>query len=154
MRIGANNLVEVRVTNNGAGHYLPTGITEERQMWLDFKVTDATGRVVYHSGAVDADGNVDPRAVVYNTVVADKAGKPTLRFWLAEKIVSDKRIPPQETVTERYSFLVPADAQSPFAVEVILRYRSAHQPVIDELFGKGEFILPIIDMVGAKAVVR
>ncbi len=35
--------VKVKVTNDGAGHNLPTSLTEVREMWLDVSVKDANG---------------------------------------------------------------------------------------------------------------
>jgi len=62
--------VRISVTNTGAGHKIPTGLAEIRQMWLDVLVVDASDNVIYQSGAVDGSGNVDPDAVMYHTVVA------------------------------------------------------------------------------------
>ncbi len=152
--LGAKNEVQVKVTNKGAGHYLPTGLTEVRQIWLDFKVTSADGKVIYHSGKLDTDGEIDPKAVIYHTILGDKNGKPTEKVWFAEKILSDKRIPPKETVTEKYFFEVPVGIQLPLTIEVILKYRSAPQHLIDELFGKKKIILPIIEMTTAKAQIQ
>ncbi len=40
----------VTVTNVGAGHNVPAGFSQERQVWLEVTVADATGRIVYQSG--------------------------------------------------------------------------------------------------------
>jgi len=47
---GAVLPVEVAVTNSGAGHNVPTGFSQERQMWIELTVTDAAAGVVYQSG--------------------------------------------------------------------------------------------------------
>lgn len=137
--------IDVAVTNVGAGHKIPTGLSEIRQMWLDIEVTDAEGNIIYRSGAID-DGIVDPSAVMYNTIVAGPDGKPTFKFWLAEKKISDKRIPPRETTVEKYSFDIPQDITNPIIVNAKLRYRSADQKLINDLFGKNKYEVPIIDM--------
>jgi Cytochrome c554 and c-prime len=51
--------VNVEVNSNVAGHNLPTGFTEERQVWVEVLVTDPAGRVVFVSG--DRDPNEDLR---------------------------------------------------------------------------------------------
>src|SRR5262249_30686059 len=51
--------VQVRVTNVGAGHRLPTGFPEGREMWLDFKVIDARNVQVYRLGAIKG-GQTEP----------------------------------------------------------------------------------------------
>ena len=44
---------QVNIKNTGCGHYLPTGLTELRQMWLEISVTDAEGKIVYLDGKMD-----------------------------------------------------------------------------------------------------
>jgi hypothetical protein len=62
--------VTVAVTNTGAGHNVPSGFSQERQMWIELTVTDADGASIYRSGyLVDSahpetgeaapDGNLD-----------------------------------------------------------------------------------------------
>ncbi len=43
----------------GAGHRIPTGVTEDREMWLELTVNDSEGRILYHSGALDSEGKID-----------------------------------------------------------------------------------------------
>ena len=40
---GEEASVTVKTTNVGAGHYLPTGLTEVREMWLEVSLVDAAG---------------------------------------------------------------------------------------------------------------
>jgi len=75
-----NNLatIQVKVINSGAGHYLPTGITEVRQMWLDVSITDAGGKTFLRSGGLDNEGNIDKTAVKYYTQLGNDKGEPVL----------------------------------------------------------------------------
>lgn len=150
---GEDASFRVAVTNKGAGHYLPTGLTEVREMWLDVEITDANGASVFRSGAVGDDGAVDEGAVMYHTVLEDKNGDPTHKPWFAAGILSDHRIPPLETVNEDYIAPIPADAVLPLTIKVTLRYRSAPQTVVDELLGDSAPTLPIIDMASVSAAV-
>ncbi len=59
--------LKVRVTNSGAGHKLPTGLTEARMIWLDIDVRDSSGNQIFRSGEMDGDGYVDKNAVIYHT---------------------------------------------------------------------------------------
>jgi len=151
---GETVTVEVSITNSGAGHKLPTGLTEMREMWLEVSATDMAGNQIYHSGGVDNRGNIDSNAVVYNTVLADANGIPTMKFWLAESIISDNRIPPKETVVEKYTFTIPEDVVDPITVSAKLRYRSAPQEIIDSLFGEGVYDVPVIDMAEALSLIN
>ncbi|MCA8996022.1 MAG: hypothetical protein KDA80_03535 [Planctomycetaceae bacterium] len=58
-RAGDKVKVRVDVKSTTLGHNLPTGFTAERQVWVEVKVTDPRGRVVFHSG--DLDHNHDLR---------------------------------------------------------------------------------------------
>ena len=143
---GEEAAINILVTNNGAGHKIPTGLTDEREVWLDVTVTDVKGRVIFRSGFLDEEGNIEPDAVIYYTVLGDVEGKPTHKFWKATHVISDYRIPPRETLVEEYSFKIPENAKGPIRIEVKLNYRSAPQETLDMLFGKGEMEAPIIEM--------
>ncbi|HIH75440.1 MAG TPA: cytochrome c family protein [Methanosarcina sp.] len=143
---GENVEVEVKITNVGAGHKIPTGVTEDREMWLELTVKDSEGRILYNSGALDSEGKIGPEATVYHTVFADSEGNPTVKLWEAESILSDNRIGPKESVVENHSFVMPENASSPISTRVIFHYRSAPQEHINELFGKGTYTVPVIDM--------
>lgn len=137
--------IDVSITNSGAGHKLPTGITEIRQMWLEVSVTDAEGKQLYSSGKLDTRGTIED-AIIYNTVLADSDGEITAKLWEAESIISDNRILPKEAEVESHSFVMPEDAVDPILVEAKLLYRSAPQGIVDELFGEGAYEVPVIDM--------
>ncbi len=145
--------VNIKVINSGAGHYLPTGLTEVRQMWLDVKITDARGQVLLHSGYLDKDGAIEKDAVLYHTVLGDGQGNPVLNVAKAERILYDYRIPPKGYTLENYDFYVPADAASPLHVEVSLNYRSASQSLVDRLLGEDKLTVPTIEMVKATDVI-
>ena len=116
-------VIPVIVSNTGAGHNLPTGITELRQLWLEVKVTGAGGRVLLHSGALDSAGNIKPGAVIYRTEVHDAQGKDTTLFWNTVRKASDRRIPPLSSLTEQY-VVQGGGARGKVKVEAALHYRS------------------------------
>jgi len=137
--------VRVKVINSGAGHYLPTGLTEVRQMWIDVKITDAKGKVLLRSGGLDEKGNIDKDAVLYHTKIGDEKGD-LLNVVLADRILYDHRIPPKGYMIETYAFYIPADAVPPLNVEAHLKYRSASQELARALLGEDAPELPVIVM--------
>lgn len=143
---GAGADMRVDVTNVGAGHAIPTSITELRQMWIALTVSDADGREVFEEGAVGEDGAVDPKAPMFHARLADAEGNPTHLPWRAAKMIEERLIGPKQTVSERYTVRVPAGAKGPLKVRAALRYRSAPQEVLDELLGKGRFPVRVVDM--------
>ncbi|MTH76951.1 multiheme c-type cytochrome [Paracoccus aestuariivivens] len=50
--------LEIAVRNLGAGHNLPTGVNDQKHMWLDLTLTDAAGNVVYRSDGPDTSETV------------------------------------------------------------------------------------------------
>lgn len=137
--------LKVKIENIGAGHYLPTGLTIMRQMWVRVQVLDSKGQIIYLSGELDKKGNLTDDTHIFNTVYADKNGNPTEKIWEAVKILKDKRIPPKEHVIEEFNFTVPPDAKGPFTVKVGLLYRSAPQHIVDKLL-KDKPRVPVIEM--------
>jgi len=139
--------IKVKVINSGAGHYLPTGITEIRQMWLDVKISDAKGKVLLRSGALDNKGGIDENAVKYFTILGNEMGEPVLNVSKADRILFDYRVPPKGYVIESYAFYIPTGAVSPLNVKATLKYRSASQALARTLLGDKAPQLPVIDMV-------
>ena len=107
---------EVAVTNVGAGHAIPTSITELRQVWIDLAVRNAGGKEIFRSGAVEDSGEVDRNAVTYHAVLLDEEEEVTLKPWRAVEMLAEKLIPPKETVLERYSFRLPVTSPAVAAV--------------------------------------
>ncbi|MEE9505399.1 MAG: multiheme c-type cytochrome [Thermodesulfobacteriota bacterium] len=138
--------VGVKVTNVGAGHNLPTSLTEVRQMWIEFLVTDAKGTTIYQSGKLDKEGNIDPQAKIFHAKSVNEAGTHTYKPWEMTRFEYNYTIPPKGSATTGYTFLVPDKVKGPLTVKAILRYRSYPQSLADLLLGKGTVTLPIVDM--------
>lgn len=118
---GPQRLV-VRVTNVGAGHALPTGVADFRELWLELTVTDATGQVVLKSGQ-PVEGAVPEDARLFRKVFGDAEGKPLgLKFWRYEKLLEDTRIPADGWRDEAWP--LPADARGPFSADIKLNFRT------------------------------
>ena len=149
---GAVNKVRVRVTNVGAGHKLPTGFPEGREMWIDFRVTDGAGRTLYRLGEV-RDGYTEEGTKSFKVVLGDKEGKVVdLNPIDADRILFDNRIPAKSYDDTEFSFLVPGDLQGKLQIVADLNYWSFPQGFLDQLMGKDAPTVPIAKM--ARAAVR
>ncbi|MBI4365088.1 MAG: T9SS type A sorting domain-containing protein [Candidatus Latescibacteria bacterium] len=92
---------------NETGHKLPSGYPEGRRIWLNVKMFDPAGALVYESGAYDpatAVLNHDPDIKVYEikpgisadlAPVVNLAAGPSFHFAINNQIYSDNRIPPR-----------------------------------------------------------
>ncbi|MHB8894179.1 MAG: multiheme c-type cytochrome [Candidatus Geothermincolia bacterium] len=145
---GAIVRFKVRVRNETAGHNLPTSLTDVRQVWVEVVAT-AGGKEVFHSGALDGSGSVDPEAAMFHAQAVDKDGHHTYKPWEIVRFESNTSIPPKGSATPAYSFVLPADAKGPLAVQATLRYRSFDQGLANLLLGAGAPQIPVVDMVAA-----
>lgn len=99
---------------NLAGHKLPSAYPS-RRVWLHIRVWDASGRVLFESGAVDASGriagndnDVDParfephypridrpdQVQIYESIMAGPDGRPTTGLLTGLRYVKDNRLLP------------------------------------------------------------
>lgn len=112
----------VRVTNSGAGHHLPTGAADFRELWLMVKVKDASGKVVFASGELDKNDEIMAGSRIFQKVFGDEASKPVgLYFWRYKKLLSDTRIPAGKSRIE--VFELPKGLKQPLSREVSLMFR-------------------------------
>lgn len=105
------------ITNVGAGHYLPTGLTEVRQMWLEVTATDENGNELM-SERRD-----------FGSVLKDAEGAHPVELWDAVEFYSDDRIPPKESTSNEYSFPM---ATGPVTVKAALYYRSCSEEMAEK----------------------
>ncbi len=115
IELGSGRLdAEVTVQNLG-GHKLPTAYPA-RRVWLHYSVRDGAGQIVFESGALNANGSIqgndsdaDPsryephyteirtsdQVQIYESIMADPAGKPTTGLLTALRYVKDNRLLPK-----------------------------------------------------------
>ncbi len=113
---GETAAVTVKITNVGAGHYLPTGLTEVRQMWLEVLATTD-----------DGDSQVVGRHD-FGSILEDAEGEFPVELWEAVAFNSDDRIPPKESVEDTYELTMPADE---ITLSATLYYRSASEEMAE-----------------------
>jgi hypothetical protein len=70
VRRGSRLSVPIRIENVGAGHRVPAGFSQERELWVELSVRDARGRVLYQVGRV-ARPDEDLRDKVFTRVTSD-----------------------------------------------------------------------------------
>jgi hypothetical protein len=104
--------VTVTVTNTGAGHNLPTGITEIRDMWLQVTLVAPDGK------------ETEIGKHQFGTVLQDAAGKAPAEMWTATAVKSDDRIPPMGTSVSSFKMVFP-EGVNYGELRAQLLYRSA-----------------------------
>ncbi len=140
---GQRATVMVKVSNVGAGHKLPTGFPEGREMWVDFKVTDAKNNQIYRLGAIK-DGVTEPKSKTFKVVMADAKGNIVNDdVTKVARVLYDSRILPKSFSEVEFTFDVPNTVSGPLTVSANLNYWSYSQHLADELLGKNKLQVPI-----------
>ncbi len=142
----------VSVKNTGAGHSLPTGITDVRQMWLEVVVKDAAAKTIFSSGVIQPDGYLPKGSILFNTVFGDGKGKEVDNISKARQILRDHRVPPLGSLREVLT--IPGTFSKPVTINVRLLYRSLSQEAADRILGKGKVKIPLVVMAEANKTVK
>lgn len=112
--------LKVKVTNVGAGHALPGGITGLSVMWLSVSSVDVNGEDKQEIGRFD----FSPRLL-------DKEGNAVgAEFHKAEQIQDDNRLLPGASKESEFSFTMPASDEARYFLAE-LKYQTAHDEVIE-----------------------
>jgi Cytochrome c554 and c-prime len=138
---------DVIVKNIGAGHKLPTSLTEIREMWVDLTVTGRDGEVLHRSGALDEKGDIVKGAIRFGAVMEDAEGNVTVKPWEGVKFRSKRLVPPRGE--DRTSIRIPS-AAGPVVIEAKLLYRSASPRVVREIMKDDAFVPEIVEMCAAR----
>ncbi|MCG8614941.1 MAG: cytochrome c family protein [Desulfobacterales bacterium] len=140
----AQGKAAVTVTNSGAGHSLPTGLGDLRQVWIELTLTGADGNVVYSSGIPDQDGVLPEDTVIFNTVFGDGNGNVVLNLAKAREILSDTRIKAKESALRTFDLgLSPEPGQ---VLKARLLYRGMPQKILNMVPGEKLGPLPVVEM--------
>lgn len=114
--------LKVKVTNSGAGHHLPTGVADFRELWLEVIIKDAKGNEVLHSGALDENGELEQGSRIFRKVFGDENHNPVgLKFWRYKVMLEDSRIPAKKSKIE--SFIIPSGTAFPIKATIKLNFR-------------------------------
>ncbi|MEX1362510.1 MAG: hypothetical protein AB1Z98_05250, partial [Nannocystaceae bacterium] len=113
--------IPVELENIGAGHRVPAGFSQEREIWVHLRVTDADGRTVYEVGRVDRgdedlpdkrfvrinvdDRFVDAQGAPQGVFGADVVDGPDLPRWSPAPITGATRMRGEGLINLQNGFL-------------------------------------------------
>jgi tetratricopeptide (TPR) repeat protein len=124
---GTTVRVDAVVRTRKIGHFFPAGTVDAFDVWLEFKATDAKGRVLAWSGRAEDNGRgpVDKGAHFYRSYQIDGEGNPINKrnAWQARSVLYVRLIPPGAADTAHFLLTIPKDAAGPIALEARLNYR-------------------------------
>ncbi len=110
VRRGQDLRLDVMVSTREIGHWFPGDISPLTKTWLELKVEDERGRVVYHSGGLDDFGRIDAEAWFWGEEITDERGKVLTRaHGLGGSEISYRhKIPPGSADVISHVFSIPA----------------------------------------------
>ncbi|MCK5696134.1 MAG: cytochrome c554 family protein [Desulfobacula sp.] len=136
--------LDITVTNVGAGHSIPTGVGDLRQVWLEITIQDKDNKTSFQAGVLNDRHELPKDAVIFRTVFGDGKGNPVINIAKAKQILTDNRIKAKQSITEIINLLVVPKKES--LVIVRLLYRGMPQKILNLIPGKPIEPLPIVEM--------
>ncbi len=140
--------IQVSVTNTGAGHCIPTGLGDLRQVWLEIIVKDKENNTGYATGLLDKNGDLSDDALLFHTVFGDENNSPVANVAKARTILKDTRLKAKQTVTHTIDLeKMPGKGT---VVTARLLYRSAPAKLLKKIGATAVTQLPVIEMARAE----
>lgn len=142
---------DVVITNKNIGHSFPPELRDFYEAYVEFTVTNASGKPLYKSGYIKPDGYLDEFAHNYKTYLVHADGTPNElhHIWKTRVIPQNLAIPSGRSDVARYRFSVPADLTGNFKIVAQLQYRRFTRIFSDYALGKS-VDLPIVTMARAE----
>jgi DNA-binding beta-propeller fold protein YncE len=121
--------VEITITNRGAGHSFPTGVTDIREPWVELQAVDAQGKIVARYGGVGDDGLLPPSAARLGLDIARADGSVLYLHELSQAV----RIPFERRVPAKGNAVLQIDAPAALPagateLDAVLLYRNVRTP--------------------------
>jgi tetratricopeptide (TPR) repeat protein len=135
------------IQNKGIAH---SHVPEQRDMyesWVEFEAKDAAGHTLMHSGAIQPNGDLDPRAHSFTNRLVNTKGEinDLHQVWNNRVVAYNNTIASGRSQLVRYQFKVPTDAKGPITVTARVNYRRFDQHFMD--FGMGKhYEMPVVAM--------
>jgi len=136
------------IQNKGIAH---SHVPEQRDMyesWVEFEAKDATGRLLSHSGGLQPNGDLDPRAHSFTNRLVNVKGEinDLHQVWNNRVVAYNNTIASGRSQIVRYQFRVPIDAKGPISVTARVNYRRFDQHFMDFAMGKDHYPMPVVEM--------
>lgn len=148
IRPGDTITVSAVIQNKGIAH---SHVPEQRDIyesWVEFEAKDASGRVLSHSGALQANGDLDPKAHSFTNRLVNVAGSlnDLHQVWDTRVAAYNNTISSGRSQIVRYQFRIPAHAKGPISVTTRVNYRRFDQRFIDFAMQKQHYVQPVVEM--------
>jgi tetratricopeptide (TPR) repeat protein len=155
VRAGDRVTTEVVVTNKNIGHSFPPELRDFYEAFVEFVVTDETGKTLYQSGFIKPNGYLDESAHNYKTYLVKTDGSFNDKhfIWRTRAVAQNNQIQSGRSDLVRYQFRVPAERQGSLKLTARLKYRRFTRVFSDYALGKS-VDYPIVTMASAEYLMR
>lgn len=130
--------VDLVIQNTKIGHGLVPEQRDFYESWVEFIAQDQNGRVFFHSGALDRNGLLDPKAHTYTNRLIDRSGKRLVHHevWQTRLKTYDNTIMSGRSDLARYRFRIPAYVKGGIKLLARVNYRRFRKQYSDFILGK------------------
>ncbi len=136
--------LNITVVNTGAGHSIPTGVGDLRQVWLEITIQDKANKTSFQTGVLNDKHELSKDAVIFQTVFGDEKGNEVINIAKARQVLKDNRIKAKQSVMETID--LPLVPQKDAMIIVRLLYRGMPQKILNMIPGQPFETLPIVEM--------
>lgn len=147
--------VDLVIQNTRIGHSLVPEQRDFYECWVEFVAQDNGGRTLFHSGALDRNGFLDPRAHSYTNRLIDRFGNRLVhhQVWKTRLKPYDNTIMPGRSDLVRYRFRIPANARGTIELLAKVNYRRFRKQYTDFIL-KHSIQYPILELGAASFNLR
>jgi tetratricopeptide (TPR) repeat protein len=146
---------DVVITNKNIGHSFPPELRDFYEAYVEFMVSDPSGKVLYRSGFIKPNGHLDESAHNYKTylVKADGSYNDKHHIWRTRVVAQNTQIHSGRSDMARYQFRIPANATGALQLTARVKYRRFTRVFSDYSLGKS-VDYPIVTMATAQYVLQ
>lgn len=138
LRSGETITLSAVIQNKRIGHSLVPELRDFYECWVECRVTDQTGRLIFNSGHLLPDGRLEESAHSYTSRLISEDSKllDLHQVWKIRTKAYDNTILPGQSDLVRYQFRIPRDAQGPLRIAINVRYRRFRRDFSNWALGK------------------
>ncbi len=156
-KIEASDMItaDVVITNKNIGHSFPPELRDFYEAYIEFTVSDGNDKVLYKSGFIKPDGNLDERAHTYKTYLVKEDGSfNDLHFiWKTKTVAQNNQIQSGRSDLARYKFAIPQNIDGQIKLTAKLNYRRFTRIFSDYVLNKNHD-LPIVTMAKSERILN
>ena len=145
---GQNVQMMVVIQNKNIGHSLIPEVRDLYETRVEFSVTDAKGKEIYHSGFLQPDGMIDQRAHSFTNRPVNMDGEfvDNHKVWTIHSMAYDNTIQAGRSALIRYDFTIPPGSKGPLTATARVNYRHLRQSYLNNVFGQDHPAYPVIEL--------